>query len=232
MRIAVCDDNLEDLKVIIKYIKEFCDNYSLDWEIDSYLDYKKFLDAVDLYDAVILDVILGDIIGIDVARRIRLDNNEIKIIFCSTSHEYSLDAFGVQGFRYIVKPINKKILFDYLDDLSNIFREFEIEIKDTERNIRKVSISNILYIEMDRRISKVVLKTEIIKVYKTMKEWKQILDKFPFCICHKGVIANLKHVKYLDDNKIIMKNYDNIYLSRSCKSVFTNTYYKYLDSLL
>lgn len=232
MRIAICDDNFEDLKVIIKYIEEFCDNYSLDWELDSYLDYKKFLDAVDLYDAVILDVILGDIIGIDVARRIRLDNNEIKIIFCSTSHEYSLDAFGVQGFRYIVKPINKKILFSYLDDLSNIFHEFEIEIKDIERNIRKISISNILYIEMDRRISKVVLNTEIIKVYKTMKEWKQILDNFPFCICHKGVIANLKHVKHLDDNKIIMKNGDNIYLSRSCKSVFTNTYYEYLDSLL
>lgn len=85
---------------------------------------------------------------------------------------------------------------------------------------------------MDRRISKVVLNTEIIKVYKTMREWKQILDKFSFCMCHKGVIANLKHVKHLDENKIIMKNGDNIYLSRSCKSAFTNTYYEYLDSLL
>ena len=62
-------------------------------------------------DLLLLDVMLGDDNGIDLCRKIRIENN-IPVIFVSalSTDQDRLSGFEVGADDYITKPFNPKIL--------------------------------------------------------------------------------------------------------------------------
>jgi two-component system LytT family response regulator/two-component system response regulator LytT len=62
------------------------------------------------YDAVFLDVEMPDLTGLEVAR-IVLDRSERPAVVFVTAHErYAVDAFAVEAFDYLVKPVDPERL--------------------------------------------------------------------------------------------------------------------------
>ena len=64
------------------------------------------------HDIYFLDIEMGDISGIELAKKIRSEQeNSGKrsiIIFVTAFREYMEDAFDVNAFHYLVKPIKEK----------------------------------------------------------------------------------------------------------------------------
>ena len=59
------------------------------------------------YDIYILDVIMPQLNGIELGMNLREEGFDGKIIYLTSSQEYSLDAFRVRAFDYLIKPITK-----------------------------------------------------------------------------------------------------------------------------
>ena len=93
-------------------------------------------------------VLLYKTTGLEVARQIFQRNKDIKIIFCSTNPEYSLEAFEVNAFRYLVKPIDKLKLFGYLDEVRKYYMELSICVNDINHRQRTMSLFDVCYIDM------------------------------------------------------------------------------------
>lgn len=233
MRIGICDDEVSDLSKLKKLVTNYIDYYHINIDIMLFNTINSLLSSVDSLDCLILDVLLNNTTGIKLAKQIRQLNPELKIIFCSTNPEYSIDAFEVDAFRYLVKPVQKDKLFGYLDDVRKFYDDSLLIFKDIKQRLRKISILDICYIDMDRRKSNVHLKNKsVIVVVRQMKEWQQILEKHRFYVSHKGILVNIRQVFAIDDNKLIMKNGDTVYLSRLYKTEFINTFYAFLDETI
>lgn len=59
-------------------------------------------------DLAFLDIELPDMRGIELADRLRKIKPDLAIVFITAHQEYSLDAFKLYAFDYILKPIDEE----------------------------------------------------------------------------------------------------------------------------
>ena len=106
MRIAVCDDDRaireELFRLIQKQVPEA--------DIMEYQSGEELINARGNFDIYFLDIEMGEVSGMDIARRIREqeDNGRQRsiIIFVTGYREYMEAAFDVNAFHYLIKPID------------------------------------------------------------------------------------------------------------------------------
>ena len=158
MKLAICDNEKNDLLQIKKLVLEYCKKNNYFFEIFTYQDYKELLHCIDDFNYIILDVLLDDLTGIQLAKEIHNINKDVKIIFCSINPEYSIEAFEVNAFRYLVKPINKQKLFEYLDEIRKNEKEAQITLIDCQQKKYTINILDICYIDMTGHLSTIHLK--------------------------------------------------------------------------
>ena len=74
--------------------------------IDTFRNGQTFLDhwKPGDYDVVILDIFMGGITGVNVARKIREEDEDVKLVFCSRSNEFAAESYQVNAQYYLVKP--------------------------------------------------------------------------------------------------------------------------------
>jgi DNA-binding LytR/AlgR family response regulator len=105
MNVLVCDDDRQVVDSVIESLKH---------QIEETNTASKFYgfsqpSQVNLslpYDIALLDIDMGEINGIDFARKLRAENGNIVIIFITNFIQYAPEGFEVQAFRYLLKPIS------------------------------------------------------------------------------------------------------------------------------
>ena len=106
MRIAVCDDDRaireELFRLIQKQVSEA--------DIMEYQSGEELINARGNFDIYFLDIEMGEVSGMDIARHIREqeDNGRQRsiIIFVTGYREYMEAAFDVNAFHYLIKPVD------------------------------------------------------------------------------------------------------------------------------
>ena len=125
MKIAVCDDNLETRKYIFQLIKKQAN----DCEVFLFASSEEMLKSQYDFEISFLDIKMGEISGIDLAKQIREDqenNNKNKslIIFITSYREFMEEAFDVNAFHFISKPINEnkfmEVFSKALKEINNV----------------------------------------------------------------------------------------------------------------
>lgn len=228
LQIAVCDNDKtmgEYLKQLIEKKLEDDNNY----KISVFSSGRELLKAGTHYDIFFLDIDLKDINGIDMARQLRQESEAV-IVFVTALKEYIFDAFDVQAFQYLLKPIDEQKFFQVLDKALIECRTLKqaeplvIRVKGVYRNIPKESI---LYAENEARKIVLHLQEEQITYYAKMSELEGILGK-SFFRCHRGYLVNLGAVKSYDTGSIQLKNGETILMAKQKYSDFVSAYMEFL----
>ena len=124
LRIAVCDDNRQMLDRVGSILSDYSERMNTPVTVDTYLSAIDLLDALrkNNYDILILDIIMPGFTGIQAAREIRRFNEDLRIIFLTSSREYAVDSYEVDAYYYLLKPVIADTLFPLLN---RIVREIE-----------------------------------------------------------------------------------------------------------
>ena len=69
------------------------------------------------FDILLLDVIMPGENGIDAAREIRRYDNNVKIIFLTSSAEFAVESYTVGAYFYQLKPIWEESFFRLMDSV-------------------------------------------------------------------------------------------------------------------
>ncbi len=228
LRIAVCDDE----KSMGEYLKQLIErrlSCKKDCQVEIFSSGKELLEAGKDFDIFFLDIDLKDMSGIDMAKKLRQESEAV-IVFVTALKEYVFDAFDVQAFQYLLKPIDEEKFFRVLDlaiEECRPVRQAEplvIRVKGIHRNIPR---GEILYAENDARKVVLHLKEEQVSYYAKMSELEEILGE-QFFRCHRGYLVNLGAVKGYDTGNIQLKNGETILMAKQKYSAFVNSYMEYL----
>ncbi len=228
LQIAVCDgDEImgEKLKQLIELRLQKEEGYRV-WV---FATGRQLLESGVSFDIFFLDIDLRDINGIDMARQLRQESEAV-IVFVTALKEYIFDAFDVQAFQYLLKPIDEQKFFQVLDKAvaeCGSMKEAEplvIRVKGVHRNVPK---ENILYAENDARKIILHLKGEQIAYYSKMSELEGLLGR-RFFRCHRGYLVNLGAVKSYDTGSIQIKNGETILMAKQKYGDFVAAYMDYL----
>ena len=105
-------------------------------EIKAFLSSEDALDWVSSHpvDFAFLDIMMSVMDGIELAKNIRAHMPEVKIVFCSASREFAMDAFRVHADGYLTKPVSKKALREEID---SIFARMNLTGKEENTNAEK-----------------------------------------------------------------------------------------------
>ena len=95
MRVAFIDDDPNELKILHPYFNDLTDPSTI--SIDDFSSEEEFLSrfTAGLYDLVILDIYMGDLTGVDVARKIRETDHNVRLVFCTTSNDFASESYEV-----------------------------------------------------------------------------------------------------------------------------------------
>ena len=157
MKIAVCDDNLNELELI----RTLLDIYKSD-SIQTFT-VKCFESSVELastlrfekFDIYILDIIMPVMDGLALAKEIRTFDKAAPIIFLTASPEFAVDSYTVKAFNYLLKPVVKERLYSTLDDIIETFHQESTDniIIKNSTGIHKIHTSDIIYAEaLNRKV--------------------------------------------------------------------------------
>ena len=176
---------IDDEPVALSIIEQFCKRCG-DLEVTSYTDPITGLEKVKSSrpDIVFLDIEMGGINGIDIARELPAG---IYLIFTTAYAEYAVDGFELNAIDYLHKP------FSY--SRFEKAKEEEITLKVEYKNV-KIKIASIEYIEAMDNYIKIYL-TDDDKPVLSQTSMKSIMEMLPedrFMRVHKSYIVPLHKV--------------------------------------
>ena len=229
IKIGICDDD----KNIVSKIKTYIDEYPKEaFIINTYNSGEELLNLNEKFDVIFLDIDMVGIDGIETAKRLRIYDKDVKIIYVTSYSDYRNLAFKVHAFSYLNKPINKEEIFNELDEIilySNNNKEEELLLFDTNEGIIRIKPSDIYYFEyIDRKVKiKAVNKTYIIKEKITNIAKK--MESYDFVMPHKSFTVNLYHVKSIKAYDIYIVDGSIIPLSQKKSVAFRESLNDFLE---
>lgn len=151
LKIAVCDDSRELLEKVEKDLHEYESVRSTPVTVHTYTNAVDLLDGLKKtdYDILILDIIMPGFTGMQAAHEIRKFNEEIKIIFLTSSKEFAIESYSVGAYYYLLKPVLNEKLFSVLDKVvSEITSKQESCVIYTHMGIVNIPFAKIECIEV------------------------------------------------------------------------------------
>lgn len=241
MRVVVCDDCIEDLQTIATLLEQYKESSS-----DAIFSVEKYLDATVLYnkilagrqaDIYILDMIMSDRSGLDIGSLIRKADGDGVIIYITSSDDYAMEAYGVHAARYLLKPVSEENFFEAMNFACSYIRTCKehLFLIKTKEGTLSASYSRIEYIENYSRTLNVCLddgeNIRSIFIRKSFdEEIREIAGDKSFLQVHKSFLINMKHVKKLEQNEIVMESGKRIPISKTRAADVKRTYLQFLSA--
>lgn len=228
IRIAICDDEV----TVINEVKGLIEEYKkLPVEVSTFCSGEELLVSDLYYDIIILDIDMKGINGIDTAQKIRDADKRVKIIYLTNYTDYTIFAFNVHAFAYLLKPVNKDELFNQLDEA--LAYKFDVEGSELEfitlEGIKRINVKDILYFEYQNRIVKMITSLGTYSLKKKITDVSIEMEPYNFSMPHKSFVVNLYCVKAIKGYDVLMTDGTLIPLSQKKSTEFRRKLNCYLS---
>ncbi len=199
IEIALCDDNNEDIEMVGAYAEQFASEHSdIPMRLNTFHSAEKLLEHIENnggFDLYLLDVMMPEMTGIQLAELIRSRGENAEIVFLTVSRDYAVDAFSVYASGYLLKPVRRED-FDkaMLHAVQRLAREkSEVLAVKTKDGIRRIPLYKIVMIESFNHTREITLSDDsILETTATLSELFEQLGVYEnFYMPHRGYIANL-----------------------------------------
>lgn len=213
MKILVCDDNKVICNDISKYIESNFDyNVSVANDKNSIYHYLN----EDKLDLLIIDIVLGKINGIDIAKEFTKQFPNLNVIFITGYGDtYYKDIYKyINPCGFLEKPIQYNILNFFIKQIQDNFNARNSKLR-INYNYNSYIIPNrdIIYIQSDKRLSVIHTTAEKFKTYKKLSD---MLEELPdtFIRCHQSFIVNRDYVRNVEGNQFLLSSGNVIPISK------------------
>ena len=205
MQIAICDDEVSMVQILEEKIKKLLP----DAVIDKYLSGDELIASGSKPDILFLDIQMPGMDGMETAKMLRQDNEDMILIFVTAAEEYVFQAFDVGAFHYLVKPFSDEKLKEVVTKaVHNIKRSSRLEkdekyiMVQTAGSHIKIFLRDIVYAEVYNR--KVIIHTRStdIEYYGKLQELSDMAGT-DFFRTHRAYLVHFKYVEKYDATNAI-----------------------------
>lgn len=229
IRIAIVDDEREQVSQIKDMVIDFCEQRNMEYKILPFYCGEDLLECNIPIDVAFLDVQMGKIDGIETAQRLRAWNKWVALIYVTSYGKYITKAMTIHPFAYITKPFQPKQISDVLEEFFEYQRSVNARTKEyfqlnTNNSCRYVEMDDIYYFYyLEDRTIEVRLRREKYKIKDSITNIYNIVNHRYFIMPTPSIIVNIQHIRKIDgkNKKLILENDEEIFISRrKYKEVF------------
>lgn len=215
-RIAICDDEAVQTDYLAALVNDWGHERRVLLHIERFPSAEAFwfrYAAARDFDILLLDIEMGGMNGVELARRIRREDKELQLLFVTGYMEYISDGYDVEALHYLLKPVTAERLYGVLDRARERLAERgkSLFLKAGEETVR-VPLYDIRYLEV-RQNYVTVHAGEEYTVKKTLQELEKELDG-SFFRTGRSYIVNLRFVKKIARTEVSLADGAVVPLSR------------------
>ena len=205
MKIAICDDCREDAMRLKALLSE-------NHDVVLYSNASQLLNSVrnqkEQYDLYLIDIYLDTISGLELAERLRNEEENAALCFISSSDAFYREAYDLYAVQYLLKPVKK-------EDLENLIQRISIWLqKEKEKSLRfrwrgqngMIPYGKILYVSS--REHTVYIHCRDGSVQECSGKLNEIAEQIcgdVFLRCPQSFIANMYHVSSMNGSELMVK---------------------------
>lgn len=216
LSVAICDDEIIECCKLEKKIREILKEMKIPNIIRQFESGKDLLQSTDNFDVIFLDIMMCGLDGMETAQILREKSFDRALIFISSSREYVFEAYDVEAFWYLLKPVDEQKLRKVLQKavLKTEKKSNEFIVVSKERQKKKLYLDDIYYFEIRGRMIDVHGKESVFSYYGQIGILEECLRGKGFFRCHKSYLINLKHVDAYNRQEVTMENGDKIVIAK------------------
>lgn len=231
--IAVCDDEPMDCRLTVDLTQEIMGAEGLVCEISQYTNGAALLTAIRAgakYQLLLLDVMMGDLDGMNLAAALRESGDGTSIVFISSNRDMALKGYEVAAIRYLAKPIQVDQLREALLHCYRAFCEKTELLLPTDKGQSRVSPSDIVYVEPWERGARLRLVNGSVETTERISKLAELLPERNFTFCHRTILVNLAYIKHLRPREIELTGGETLPVSKYRLSEVKKRLLNYLHS--
>lgn len=220
---AICDDEPRMLGNLAACLTASLKERRVPFRVESFSSGAALLERRGTFDLIFLDIQMDEMDGMETARRLRAQGDRSLLIFVTVLGELVFDAFAVEAFDYLLKP---------LDDI-RLQRTMEralcaLERRDSRRIVvqranacRMIPLADIVYGEvLGRKVYLHLQDGGLVDYYEKMANLERQVDG-RFFRCHRSYLVNLDFVQGCGKGRVALPQGGEIPVSRLREQDFT-----------
>ncbi len=227
LKILILEDERPQLDKLAAFLERYRGEVpDFEYHLEAYGSGLDFLNAYQCdADLIFLDIRVPDMLGMDVARRVRQMDEAVMIVFVTSLTQYAVDCYSVRAFDYILKPVCYASFSAKLERalrmLSHRKQEQMLELR-AKSGVRRVPADSVIYVETAARHD-LLFHTggETIRQWGTLSQYEEQLRQAHFARPCSSFLVNLKYVRGVKRDTVILGGTEiEIPLSRAKRKDF------------
>lgn len=209
IRVAIVEDDQIASKTLTDYLHRYAEENHAQFRIRMFGDAVSLLDNYTAeYDIIFMDIRMPYINGMDAARKLRVLDQKVILIFTTSLTQYAIEGYEVDALSYIIKPIK---YYDFALKLSRavakvpLVNNAKFEIHTKTHTIR-LDPQDIRYIESNgHHLTYHTFSGEYAQ-YGSLSKLEEKLLEFNFARCNSCYLVNLRYVRNVKGYTAILDN--------------------------
>ena len=232
LKVAICDEDADECAKIESFVRAYSD-----FELCAYTDSKKLARDVGggrTFDLYILDIVMPEPDGIELARLIRETDKDAVVIFLTNYEERALDAYRVRAAQYLLKPVNYETLSGELDIATSAVQRKKSKtfMLKTKTGMEAIPFHKIVYCTFENRRLAIVTEDGRKLVGSMLRiafdeAAAALLEDERFIRPHTSFIVNMDFTHGIDGDLLVMKTGAQVPIAQRMQSEIKNRYVRY-----
>lgn len=201
---AVCDDSAADRQYLSDLVRQWAKSAGHTVTIAEFPSAESFLfhyaEEKD-FDILLLDIEMGNMDGITMARRLRRENDTVQIVFITGYSDYIAEGYEVDALHYLMKPTGRDKLFSVLDRAAEKLKKNEkVLTLETGGETIRIPVYQIRYADVQENYVTIHASVDV-TVKMTLRELASELDD-RFYRAGRSLIINLTRISRVTKTEI------------------------------
>ena len=196
-RVAICDDCAKDAEFVQGILSKWAAERQVDIQTECFPSAESFLFryAEDkAWDILLLDIEMGTMDGVTMAKRVRKDNEAVQIVFITGYSDYIAEGYEVSALHYLMKPVNEVKLLEVLNRALEKRKQEERCLNlELSGEMVRIPFYEIRYLDVHQNYITIHCKQEY-TLKRSLSSIEKELDG-RFCRVGRTMVVNLKFIQ-------------------------------------
>lgn len=215
-KIAICDDSDADRQYVLNMVHHWAAGTDHIVHTETFSSAENFLfhyaEESD-YDILLLDIEMGVMDGVSMAKLLRKGNDTVQIVFITGYSDYISEGYEVAALHYLMKPVKEEKLFSVLDRAAEkLAKNEKVLTLESSGEMVRVPVCQIRYADVCGNYVTIHALTDV-TVKMTLGELEKSLDE-RFYRVGRSAIINLTRISRVTKTEIKMSDGTAVRLPR------------------
>ena len=203
-RVAIVDDSVTDARFVEGILKDWAGEKQTAIQAEVFASAESFLFryAEDKeWDILLLDIEMGAMDGVTMAKKVRIHNEAVQIVFITGYSDYIAEGYEVAALHYLMKPVNREKLMTVLDRaLEKRKQEERCLNMELSGEMVRLPFYEIRYLDVRQNYVTVHAKGDY-TVKRSLNDFEKELDH-RFHRVGRSMILNLKYIQRVTKTEV------------------------------